>query len=87
MKFFTVTSIRSKRGPCPGAVNHDKPIPDDWIQQYSPRPDINSNIYDDLMSEPTWEEWTSSIHSLPKGKATGPSGISNEMLQHIDESL
>ena len=39
------------------------------------------------MSEPTWEEWTSSIHSLPKGKATGPSGVSNEMLQHIDESL
>jgi Reverse transcriptase (RNA-dependent DNA polymerase). len=39
------------------------------------------------MSEPTWDEWIDAISSLPLGKATGPSGISNEMLKHIDDSL
>ena len=39
------------------------------------------------MLEPTWKEWIYAIGSLPKGKATGPSGISNKMLLHIDDSL
>src|SRR6266498_1931297 len=72
---------------CPGVVNRDKPIPEDWVTQYSPKEDIDETIYDNLMLEPTWEEWICAIGSLPKGKATGPSGISNEMLLHIDDSL
>jgi hypothetical protein len=35
------------------------------------------------MDLPTLEEWTEVIQQLPKGKATGVSQISNEMLQHL----
>src|SRR6266498_1038725 len=32
---------------------------------------------------PTIEEWKALLNSTPKGKAPGPSKISNEMLQHL----
>ncbi|GBB91698.1 hypothetical protein RclHR1_19050009 [Rhizophagus clarus] len=35
------------------------------------------------MDLPSCDEWLNVIRNLPKGKATGPSGISNEMLQHL----
>ena len=59
----------------------------EWKHEYRPKEDINSSIYNDLMSPPTKSEWYNIIQLLPKGKASGPSGISNEMLQHLGPSM
>jgi hypothetical protein len=39
------------------------------------------------MDPPTWEEFNETIHGLPNGKATGPSGISYEMIKHASEIM
>ncbi|GBB98766.1 hypothetical protein RclHR1_33130001 [Rhizophagus clarus] len=44
---------------------------------------VNENIYSNLMDLPSRDEWLDVIRNLPKDKATDPSGISNEMLQHL----
>ncbi|GBB98255.1 hypothetical protein RclHR1_31810003 [Rhizophagus clarus] len=54
-----------------------------WINQYQPLRHINENIYSKLMDLSSHDEWLDVIRNLPKGKATGPSGISNEILQHL----
>src|SRR6185295_4210853 len=48
-----------------------------------PLPHINPNIYSDLTQQITMSELTETINSSPLHKATGPSEISNEMLQHL----
>src|SRR5215216_5817732 len=35
------------------------------------------------MQPPTFDEWISTLHSLPSDKAAGPSGITNEMISHL----
>ena len=61
-------------------IHTRKEIPTQWRDQYAPKDDIDGNIYRFLMAPISLNEWTKIIHELPKGKATGPSGISNEML-------
>ena len=36
---------------CPGVVNRDKPIPDEWVNQYTPKDYFDEAIYDNLMLE------------------------------------
>ena len=48
-----------------------------------PIQDIDPDIYTHIMSSPTYEEWSQIITSLPNNKASGPSGVSNEMLKHL----
>ncbi|GBC01266.1 hypothetical protein RclHR1_41130002 [Rhizophagus clarus] len=66
-----------------GSINRNKPLQGHWKDQYQPLRHINENIYSKLMDLPSRDEWLDVIRNLPKGKATGPSGISNEMLQHL----
>ncbi|GBB99518.1 hypothetical protein RclHR1_35490001, partial [Rhizophagus clarus] len=66
-----------------GSINRKKPLQGRWKDQYQPLRHINENIYSKLMDLPSRDEWLDVIRNLPKGKATGPSGISNEMLQHL----
>src|SRR6266511_908311 len=54
-----------------------------WKNVYEPLTSLDSNIYSSLMSSPFKSEWYDIINNLPKGKAVGPSQISNEMLQHV----
>jgi len=35
------------------------------------------------MESPIYEEWIHIVTSLPNNKASGPSGVSNEMLKHL----
>ena len=35
------------------------------------------------MSPPSYEEWIQIVNSLPNNNASGPSGVSNEMLKHL----
>ena len=54
-----------------------------WIDQYSPKSDIDENIYDNVMDPPDFELWMTTVNDLPNDKAPGPSGICNEMLKHL----
>src|SRR5204863_7900809 len=66
-----------------GGSHSPVPLPTRWTRQYSPKSDINKNIYNNLMASPNFDEWSAIITSLPNDKACGPSGISNEMLKHL----
>ncbi|PKY62317.1 hypothetical protein RhiirA4_488586 [Rhizophagus irregularis] len=66
-----------------GSVNRKKPIQGRWKEQYKPQPHINENIYSSIMDAPSYDEWLDIIRQLSNGKATGPSGVSNEMLKHL----
>jgi len=73
-----------------GSKNESKEFSKEWAEwknEYRPKDDIDSSIYKDLMSPPSKSEWYAIIQQLPKGKASGPSGISNEMLQHLGPSM
>jgi hypothetical protein len=72
---------------CASGVHHDVEIPDYWKPQYSPRLDINDNIYSFLMTDITNQEWDDATQQLPLNKATGPSGISYEMIKHLGPNM
>jgi len=59
-------------------------LPSEWAEIYDPD-NISLNITgrDDLMATITLDELISVISKLPSGKASGPSGISYEMIKHI----
>ena len=67
-------------------TKHNPTNPDfehEWTHFLQPLPHINPNIYSELTQQITMSELTETINSSPLHKATGPSGISNEMLQHL----
>ncbi|CAB4436595.1 unnamed protein product [Rhizophagus irregularis] len=68
-----------------GSINRKKPIQGRWKEQYRPQPHINENIYSSIMDAPSYDEWLDIIRQLSNGKATGPSGMSNEMLKHLSD--
>ncbi|CAB5346822.1 unnamed protein product [Rhizophagus irregularis] len=68
-----------------GSVNRKKPIQGRWKEQYKPQPHINENIYSSIMDAPSYDEWLDIIRQLSNGKATGPSGVSNEMLKYLSD--
>ncbi|GES86723.1 RNA-directed DNA polymerase from mobile element jockey-like [Rhizophagus clarus] len=70
-----------------GAVNKDKTITDPfWSEIYEPKSSITEDIYDNLLTLPTLEELLQYIRFLPNQKASGPSGISNEMIKHFGQT-
>ena len=54
-----------------------------WSKQYDPKDDINESIYEELLIDPSEEEWISTIVSMPNSKAGGPSKIVYESLKHL----
>ena len=66
-----------------GPQNAPHDIPNEWIPYYEPLQHFDSSIYGDLMRNPTEEEWSQIVISLPNDKACGPSKISNEMLKNL----
>ncbi|KAF9431129.1 hypothetical protein BGZ76_000532 [Entomortierella beljakovae] len=53
-----------------------------WMSQYSPKEWIKEEWYDGLMDLPSVEEFEKVLHSVPKGKASGETGTSNELFTH-----
>src|SRR5205823_11333452 len=51
-----------------------------WAAQYSPIARINEQWYDRIMDPPSIDEWSNIITHLANGKAPGPSGVFNEMI-------
>ncbi|GES75863.1 hypothetical protein RCL_jg20168.t1 [Rhizophagus clarus] len=47
---------------------------------------IHDTIYADLLTYPLLEDWIEIINNLPNDKASGPSGISYEMLKHLNKT-
>ena len=54
-----------------------------WNSVYTPVADIQTSIYNELLSPPSDDEWRATIASLPNNKAAGPSGISYEMFKNL----
>ena len=55
----------------------------EWQPYYTPQENIHPTTYEPLLEPFTLEELTTVINEAPKNKATGPNGISNELIQHI----
>src|SRR6185295_13745180 len=55
----------------------------EWKPFYSPLQHIHNDIYNTLLSPISTTELKQTINSAPKGKATGPSRIANEVLQQL----
>ena len=64
-----------------------RPLDGRWASQYQPKDYISDNIYSNLMQPPTFNEWCAVLSDLPKDKAAGPSGIHNEMFQHLGDKF
>ncbi|GET62832.1 RNA-directed DNA polymerase from mobile element jockey-like [Rhizophagus irregularis DAOM 181602=DAOM 197198] len=58
-------------------------FPPRWQRAYTPLSGIDSSLYNSVMSPILEDEWTSTLHSMPNNKASGPSKISYEMLKHL----
>ena len=58
------------------------PMNDRWFNQYTPKTYIRDKWYQSVMASPTWDEWKSTIQSLPNDKACGPSKLHNEFYKH-----
>jgi hypothetical protein len=72
---------------CAGDIYHDVDISDYWKPQYTSCSNINDNIYSYLMTDITNQEWADTTQQLPFNKATGPSGISNEMIKYFGPKM
>ena len=70
-----------------GSKNSIKEINGIWEKQYSPKEEISYNIYDNILELITLEELKNEIHDLPNNKATGPTGVSYEMLKQSDDMI
>src|SRR6185436_18928879 len=59
---------------------------EEWKPFYSPLQHIHNDIYNTLLLPISITELTQTINLASKGKATGPSGIANEVLQQLSSS-
>ncbi|CAI2201432.1 7602_t:CDS:1, partial [Funneliformis geosporum] len=44
------------------------------------------NIYETLLDTPTYNEWIELIKKLPNDKASGPSGVTYDLIKHFGKS-
>ncbi|CAB4394212.1 unnamed protein product [Rhizophagus irregularis] len=58
-------------------------FPPRWQRAYTPISDIDSSLYNPVMSPILEVEWKNIINSMPNNKASGPSKISYEMIKHL----
>ncbi|EXX65475.1 hypothetical protein RirG_132910 [Rhizophagus irregularis DAOM 197198w] len=58
-------------------------FPPRWQRAYTPLSDIDSSLYNSVMSPILEDEWKNTLNSMPNNKASGPSKISYEMLKHL----
>ena len=60
----------------------DNELPDNWKHEYSPIHEINPEIYNSIMLQPTLNEWLDVVNSSSNKSAAGNSGIGYQMLKH-----
>src|SRR5207253_10361004 len=54
-----------------------------WEEDFKPIKQVSENWYEDTVHPISINELTTTIQESPTNKATGPQGISNEMLKHL----
>ncbi|KAG9296330.1 hypothetical protein G9A89_014922 [Geosiphon pyriformis] len=59
----------------------------DWSHQYQPLEYVFDGAFSDVMSCVSFDEMFGMVSNLPDGKATGLSGISNELWKYCDKSV
>src|SRR6266498_4651898 len=57
-------------------------IPSDWLPDFAPQDNIDASIYQNLMNPVIDSEYLNIISNLPNNKASGPSSITYEAVQH-----
>ncbi|GET59532.1 hypothetical protein RIR_jg1385.t3 [Rhizophagus irregularis DAOM 181602=DAOM 197198] len=69
----------------PPLVQHSSidSFPPRWQRAYTPLSDIDSSLYNSVMSPILEDEWKNILNSMPNNKASGPSKISYEILKHL----
>ncbi|EXX70897.1 hypothetical protein RirG_083450 [Rhizophagus irregularis DAOM 197198w] len=72
---------------CAGSINRIKEIPQDWIDEYQPKDEISSSIYDSVLKPISIEELLETAKMLPGEKATGLTGMSYEDIKLTIEPL
>ncbi|CAG8703888.1 17183_t:CDS:2 [Rhizophagus irregularis] len=65
---------------CAGSINRIKEIPQDWIDEYQPKDEISSSIYDSVLKPISIEELLETAKMLPGEKATGLTGIPRSII-------
>src|SRR5436190_1986727 len=85
LKVATILHFQTIAGLPPQQIPSIDNMNDRWRSEYSPLPHIDDSIYDALLFAPTDEEWSSTLKSLPNGKAAGISGIPYELLKHLPD--
>ena len=60
---------------------------DRWNKQYTPKSYVDKHWYDSVMAPIDEVEWMNTINSLPNGKASGVSKVSNEFLKHMGPEM
>jgi hypothetical protein len=58
-----------------------------WENEYSPKPNIDPAIFSKLATEPTKQEWLTTLQACKNSSAAGLSGIGYKMLKHLPECL
>jgi hypothetical protein len=56
----------------------------EWYNEYQPIPHIQTTWYNSILEDISIDEIIQTIKQLPNNKACGPSGISYEMIKHLE---
>ena len=70
-----------------GSTNNIKRIPKEWQEYYNPLDDIDKNVFKNSNDPITIDEWIKTVQESATGSASGPSGISYEMLKHLHHNV
>ena len=62
-------------------------VPDEWQSQYLPQTHVQSAWYSTLMDPISLEDWMDIVKGSPNNKASGPSGITYELIKHLGTSM
>jgi ribonuclease HI/endonuclease/exonuclease/phosphatase family metal-dependent hydrolase len=59
----------------------------EWTEEYEPLEQVEDDYFVDIMDPITPAEWAEVLHTLPTGKAAGPSKISYEMIKNSSKKF
>src|SRR3989440_163677 len=84
VKNETVKHFQSCTGDLPSTSTV---IPDEWQAQYLPQDHVQPTWYSALMDPISFEEWMNIVKESPNNKASGPSGITYELIKHLGTAM
>jgi len=84
VKLETVKHFQSCTGDPPSTSTV---IPDEWKSQYLPQDHVQPSWYSTLMDPISLEEWMNIVKESPNNKASGPSGITYELIKHLGTTM